>query len=76
MQCKSDCEQKQKQSNTSKIKLARGSIDIYRSTCAKGFFFKNMYPIRIDDKSQKKKLIDFDSIFSSIEIVFRKQLII
>lgn len=35
-----------------------------------------MYPIRIDDKSEKKKLIDFDSIFSSIEIVFRKQLII
>lgn len=33
-----------------------------------------MYPIRIDDKNEKKILIDFDSIFSSIEMVFRKQL--
>lgn len=70
MQCKSDCEQKQKQSNTAKISLARG----YIPTCAKGFFKKNMYPIRIDDKNEKKILIDFDSIFSSIEMVFRKQL--
>lgn len=34
-----------------------------------------MYPIRIDaDKREEKNLLDFDSIFSSIEMVFRKQL--
>lgn len=50
MQCKSDCEQKQKQSNTAKITLARG----YIPTCAKGFFKKHVSdPNTVDDKSEK-----------------------